>query len=45
MTTELAGVNWYDGGYFVSASIKADPRVKEYSALFSDNGFILYADS
>ena len=44
MTTEQTTVNWYDGGYFVSASIKADPRVNEYSVLFSDNGFILSAD-
>ena len=34
----------YQNDDFVSASIKADPRVKEYSVTFSDNGFILHAD-
>ena len=37
-------LQFYQVKDYASASIKADPRVKEYSALFSENGFIVFAD-
>ena len=37
-------LQFYQVGDYASASIKADPRVKEYSAMFSEDGFIISAD-
>ena len=37
-------VDFNQNGDYVYASIKADPHVKEYSAVFSDNGFIITVD-